>query len=723
MKPGSSPGPLIGAHAPGVPSEHEAGALVDLLPAILYVADAGVDGRWHYVSRGVTAILGFSPEEWLADPGLWARQMHPDDRAQIFAREEALDAPTAPDEYRLRHRDGSTVWVRDDAALVAGEAGTLRWHGVMLDITDRKLAEAELERRAEQQAAVALLGKHALAGEDVAELMRDALEQATSIIGTRTGAVLERPEDGSEMIVRASVGVAIPSPDPVAGPAMVDGITAHIEGRGRRWGSLWLAPAEDCAIGPADVDFLQTLANILADAIQQRSTEERIRYQALHDPLTGLPNRALFLDRLSKSLARRGAEVAVVLLDIDNFKLVNDSLGHSAGDQLLMQIAPRLRAALRPEDTIARIGGDEFVVLLDQVPDERSAELIAKRMVEAFDSPFDLGVGGEHFAKVSLGIAIADEVASSPAVLLRDADAALYQAKRSGRGRFEVFDGAMRARSMARLSVEHDLGRALERSELRVLYQPILSLRDGSITSVEALLRWDHPVRGLIDPADFISVAEESGMIESIGMWSLQRACADARSWRAPDGGPLGVSVNLSLRQLMQRELPGLVEEALSVSGLDPTSLCLEITESVLLEEPATVSEAIRRLAQRGVRFAIDDFGTGYSSLAYLSGLPIDGLKIDQSFVQELGSSDTATAITTAIVRMAQALAIEVTGEGVETDAQASELRALGCTLAQGFYFHHPLSADAITELLSARASLWPGDAPPRPAPSTSRVA
>ena len=302
MDPGASTGPLIGAQAPGLPSEHEAGALVDQLPAILYVADAGVDGRWHYVSRGVTAILGFTQEEWKADPGLWARQMHPDDRDRIFEREEALDAPTDPDEYRLYHRDGSTVWVRDDAALVRGEDGNVRWHGVMLDITDRKLAEAELERRAEQQAAVALLGKHALEGEDVAELMHDALEQATSIIGARTGAVLERSGDGGEMIVRASVGVEIPRQpaDQLAEGELAAGITAHIEGRDQRWGSLWLAAADGCSVGPADVDFLQTLANILADAIQQRSTEERIRYQALHDPLTGLPNRALFLDRLSK---------------------------------------------------------------------------------------------------------------------------------------------------------------------------------------------------------------------------------------------------------------------------------------------------------------------------------------------------------------------------------------------------------------------------------------
>jgi len=559
-------------------SEPEVRTLLDQLPAILYISEVGVEGRWLYVSTGAEAILGFSPAEWVDDPGLWARQMHPDDRARMFAREESLAEPTMPDEYRLRHRDGQTVWVRDEAALATDAEGRLRWHGVISDVTDRKLAEAELERR-------------------------------------------------------------------------------------------------------ADV----------------------IRYQAVHDPLTSLPNRALFQDRLVQALARPGAQIAVVLLDIDNFKLVNDSLGHSAGDELLMKIAPRLQTALRPGDTIARLGGDEFVVLLDRIPDERSAARVAERIVAAFEAPFELSAG-EHFAKASLGIAIAGAEGSEPASLIRDADAAMYQAKARGRARFEIFDRAMRARTVERLSVENDLRRALMRQELHVVYQPIVSLRDSSIVSVEALLRWEHPTRGLLLPADFIAVAEESGLIEPIGRFVLDSACAQAARWHAlrPDARPLGIAVNLSVRQFTQRALEATVANTLAESGVEPSSLCLEITESVLLEEPQGVADTIRRLSRLGVRFVLDDFGTGYSSLAYLSGLPIDGLKVDQSFVRSLGTDERSTAITTAIVRMAQALSLEVIAEGVEAEHQLRALRALRCELGQGFLFHEALTAEAVVELLLA---------------------
>jgi diguanylate cyclase (GGDEF)-like protein/PAS domain S-box-containing protein len=696
--------------ARAVPAELEARNLIDKLPAIVYVADVGVDGRWHYVSSGARAILGFSPEEWMEDPGLWARQVHPDDRVRVFDREDELDEPAVPEEYRMRHRDGATVWVRDEAALVTDARGRVLWHGVLSDITSRKLAEAELERRAEQQAAVARLGKSALEGADVEGLMRDALQDATRILGVAMGAVLEHPSDGGAPILRAGLGLSpalgLARGQRVSKSQLPDGVTGQIESRDSNWGILWLAVAGERPLGPTDVDFVQALANILADAIQQRATEDDIRYQALHDPLTGLPNRVLFLDRLGHALARPGAEVAVVLLDIDNFKLVNDSLGHSAGDKLLMEIAPRLKTALGPGDTVARLGGDEFVVLLEQIPDERSAARVAERIVSAFDLPFDLSAG-EHFAKASLGIALANRDGSRPASLIRDADAAMYQAKGRGRARFEIFDGAMRTRTVERLSVENDLRRALERDELRVAYQPIVSLQDGSVLSVEALMRWKHPTRGLLSPSEFIPVAEESGLIEPIGRWVLDAACVQAARWHRarPNSPPVGISVNLSVRQFNQRDLEGTVANALAVSGIEPSTLCLEITESVLLEESEKVSETITGVARHGVRFALDDFGTGYSSLAYLTRLPIDALKVDRSFVEALGSDSRSTAITTAIVRMAQALSIDVIAEGVETSDQVEALRGLRCELAQGFYFHRPLTAQAIAELLGPRRS------------------
>jgi diguanylate cyclase (GGDEF)-like protein/PAS domain S-box-containing protein len=689
-----------GGDAPDELSEAARRTLLERLPAILYVAEAGVGGRWHYVSLGVADILGFTAAEWMADSGLWARQVHPDDRDRVFGREDVLDQPSLPDEYRLIHRDGRTVWVCDEAALVSDEHGRAMWHGVISDVTDRKLVEAELERRAAQQAAVAQLGKRALEGVEVGVLMRDALAAAAQILGVDNGAVLERTSDAAAPVVRAGLGE--PQPDWHGAGA----VTGEIEGRNGSWGMIVLAAAAaEPRFAAADADFVKALANILADALQQRASEDDIRYQALHDPLTGLPNRALFMDRLGRALSRPDAEIAVVLLDIDNFKLVNDSLGHGAGDELLMEIAPRLGGALRAGDTIARLGGDEFVVLLEQIPDEAAAARVAERMVAAFELPFALSAG-EHFAKASLGIALARDSGRLPANLVRDADAAMYQAKSRGRGRFEVFDRAMRLRTVARLSLENDLRRALERDELQIAYQPIVSLRDRSIVSVEALLRWQHPERGLVLPEEFIPVAEESGLIDPIGRWALEASCRQGAEWHAatPDARPVGISVNLSVRQLTQRGLESTVAAALELTGIEPSSVCLEITESVLLEEPASVSETIRRVARLGVRFVLDDFGTGYSSLAYLTQLPIDGLKVDRSFVDALGSDGRSTAITTAIVRMAQALSIDVIAEGVENGRQLAALRQLQCELAQGFFLHRPLTARAISELLADAA-------------------
>jgi len=685
--------------------------LVDRLPAILYVADAGMEGRWHYVSAGVQAMLGFTPAEWLADPGLWARQMHPDDRERIFTHEALLDEPSVPDEYRLRHRDGRSVWVRDEATLLDDGGEAPQWHGVMYDISDRKLVEDELERRAEQQAAVAKLGRHALEGADFPELARQALAEATRITGARSGAVLERNGSSGALTVRAGVGLA-QSANFEALTAWLDsgdaqrttsqpagGVLGQIESAGGRWGVLWLACGAADSLCAADSDFVQALANTLSHAIRRRASEDAIRHQALHDALTGLPNRTLLQEHLAAALARSQDAVAVALLDIDNFKLVNDSLGHSAGDQLLMQIAPRLRSALRPRDIIARLSGDEFVVLLEDSGDHAAVARLAARIVAAFQAPFQLE-GGEHFASASVGVAMATPACHTPAGLVRDADAALYRAKAHGRACFEIFDQAMRARTVERLSIENDLRRALEREELALVYQPIVSLLDYSIHSVEALLRWEHPERGTISPDAFIPVAEETGMIIAIGNWVLQVACAQAAHWQEGGSPKVGMSVNLSARQFVPSGLAGAVGEALAGSGLDPANLSLEITESVLLEDSERVAATMRSIARLGVRFRLDDFGTGYSSLAYLSDLPINGLKVDRSFVTTLGADPRTAAITTGIVQMAHALGVDVIAEGVETGEQAHVLRSFGCELAQGFHLHRPVSARTITELL-----------------------
>ncbi len=699
-----------------LPAELEARALVEQLPAILYVAEAGVDGRWHYVSPGVWDVLGFTPEEWMADPQMWARQVHPDDRQRVFGREAERYAPAAPEEYRMCHRDGRTVWVRDEAALVTDSQGNERWHGVMLDITDRKGAEAELERRAEQQAVVARLGERALEGSEVSELIHSALREATTMLRMDSGAVLQCGAGEDLLLVAGSVpsgGEDGPTGERGARAAdagrilnaqeLPGGHTWPIEGLHGRWGLLWL-PAAERSLKAADSDFVRALANTLADAIARRAAEDDIRHQALHDPLTGLPNRVLLLDRLAHALTRRAGDVVVVLLDIDNFKLVNDSLGHEAGDELLTQIAPRLVNAMRPGDTIARLGGDEFVVLIEGLADPAGVTMIAERIISALEVPFRLAAG-EHFAQASLGVAIAGPEETVPASLIRDADAAMYEAKSRGPGRFEVFNRDMRTRSVERLSVENDLRRALEREELRVVYQPIVSLGDQSIVATEALVRWQHPERGLVSPAEFIPVAEESGLIEPLGNWVLHAACAQASLWHEahPDSRPVGICVNMSARQLIRADLESTVLRALELTGIEPSSLTIEITESLLLQEPQGVLSTITRVARLGVRFVLDDFGTGYSSLAYLAQLPIAGLKVDRSFVAALGRDPRSTAITTAIVGMAQALAVEVTAEGIETEEQLAALRGLGCGLGQGFHLHRPLPAEDMGRLLDMR--------------------
>jgi diguanylate cyclase (GGDEF)-like protein/PAS domain S-box-containing protein len=724
--------------------------LVERLPAIVYTAEMGERGVWRYVSPQIEEILGFSPAEWMADPGLWAKQLHPDDRERALAPEnpalwEQRDPP--PIDYRMLTRDGRAVWFLDEAVLEIGQTGAAMWHGILYDITDRKQAEEELERRAAQQAAVASLGERALEGDDLATLMEMAVSVVAKLERLDCCGVMQVVPGGESLLLRAGAGwpdgavgnlrMATGSTTP-AGLAlesgkhvlvedwstekrfkshpMLDrmdvrgGISVVIEGSNGAFGVLDGHSTEARPFAPEDVHFVQAVANVLADAIARSVADEAMRDRALHDPLTGLPNRVLFIDRLAHSLAqarRRGTSVAVLFLDLDHFKLINDSLGHQVGDELLTAVAPRLNQQVRPSDTVARFGGDEFGILIDEVDDERDAIRVTERIQAAFTRPFVLN-HVEHFVSASVGIALASTGNEPPDSLIRDADAAMYRAKERGRARYELFDQLMRARAVERLEVENELRRAIERSELVLHYQPVVSLATGAIIGVEGLLRWRHPQRGLIPPGEFIPIAEESGLIEPIGRWVLEEASRQVVEWHRarPDARPIEISVNLAARQVAQRDLADVVLGVLRGTGLDPGLLSLEITESVLIEESGLPIETLRSLKALGVQIVLDDFGTGYSSLGYLNTFPVDALKIDRSFVNGLDSQRENAAIVEAIVGMARALSLQVVAEGVETEVQLTELKRLGCDSAQGFYFAKPLPAAEMGELLMGNTAL-----------------
>ncbi|HEX9943463.1 MAG TPA: EAL domain-containing protein [Thermoanaerobaculia bacterium] len=428
----------------------------------------------------------------------------------------------------------------------------------------------------------------------------------------------------------------------------------------------------------------------------------------VYDSLTGLPNRVLFLDRLASSLARAKRHprylFAVLFLDLDRFKLVNDSLGHAAGDRLLTEVARRLESCVRLGDTVARLGGDEFAVLLEEVGDISDATRAAARVHQALAAPCDLG-GRQVFTSTSIGIALSATGYESAEGMLQDADIAMYRAKSLGASRYEVFDEAMRARALARLQMENDLRWSLERGQLELCYQPIVSLDSGDLLGFEALARWNHPERGQVPPEVFIPVAEETGMILSLGARVLWMACRQMRAWmdRLPGGEPLLVSVNISGRQLAQGDFSEVVAEILAETGVPPQSLKLEITESAIIGNPDLAAEMLRRLQGMGVGVWLDDFGTGHASFGHLYRLPIDTLKIDRSFIRQLEGDGRSSEITRTIVLLAHSLGLKVIGEGVETSGQRERLRDLACDSVQGYLVSLPLAPEAAGELITAR--------------------
>ena len=449
-------------------------------------------------------------------------------------------------------------------------------------------------------------------------------------------------------------------------------------------------------------------------ALRMAGSQTDITEGKVSDPLTGLPNRLLFIDRVGRLIKhtkrRKDQLFAVLFMDLDGFKMINDSMGHLIGDQLLLGVANRLEKCLRSTDTVARLGetftvarlgGDEFTVLLDDIKNPDDANRAADRIMKALVAPFILG-GKEVFTSVSIGIALSNSAYEQPDEILRDADTAMYRAKSLGKARYEVFDADMRASVMARLQLETDLRRALERGEFRNFYQPIVALVSGEIAGFEALLRWQHPTRGLLGPSEFIPVAEETGLIRELGWWNLREACRQISEWRAGASAyrNLTISVNLSAKQFLQPKLVEDIGKLLSDLSLPPEALKLEITESTVMGDPTAAVEMLQHIKSLGIQLAIDDFGTGYSSLSYLHRFPLDTLKIDRSFISNMGDDGEGMEIARTILPMANNLRLDVVAEGVETIQQVAFLKKLHCKYGQGFYFSRPLSAEGTTALL-----------------------
>jgi diguanylate cyclase (GGDEF)-like protein len=608
-------------------------------------------------------------------------------------------------------------------------------------VSERERAEAETRRaasereRAHREAAMARLGRLALRASDRALLLDETVRVLTETLRVQHCSIIELPHDSTEMVTVAAVGfdakAAVPADiqrlagyvlggdEPIivwewasekrfSVPSLRDdhGIrasaSAAIRGRSGAFGIISVHSTTVGAFSGEEGQWLQSIADLLASALDRERSEAVMRHQSLHDALTGLPNRALLFDRIEHAFGRAerfGSAVAVLLLDLDGFKTVNDSLGHQAGDDLLIEVGSRLQDVVRTSDTVARLGGDEFVVLAEVESDAEAFD-IAGRIATVWEAPF-AAASGEVFCSASVGIAVGRK-AQAPAKMLREADAAMYRAKERGRGRSEIFDEDMRRDAFERLRTESDLRRALERDEFKVLYQPIFDTKTLRPIAVEALVRWQHPTRGIVGPVEFIPLAEETGLIAPLGRWVLERAVQEVAGWSRefPDL-PLRVAVNVSGQQLARPEFLHEVRAALESSDLPPERLGLEITESILINESGNPRSTLESLRATGVKVLIDDFGTGYSSLARLKRFPLDVIKIDRSFVDGVGAEDEDTAIVAAIVDIARSLGLQVIAEGVEGEVQLDRLRELGCHAAQGYLFSGPMHGEDFAAFLA----------------------
>ncbi|MGD9610643.1 MAG: EAL domain-containing protein [Desulfovibrionaceae bacterium] len=660
-------------------------------------------GRYLEVNRTLARIYGFQTvAEMVEHFRDIKKQLYVDPtRRDDFVRELAARDEVHNFESQIRKKDGSIIWISENARVVRDARGAAEYYeGTVVDITARKRAEAELATQRAYFSQLFANSPQAISLIDMHRNIVDANQGFEELFGYRVEdlkgfGMRDFIVPDALMTECENLRVAI-----LTGKSVVrETVRHHKDGRGIPV-SLIGFPIE---IGGE----IQGIVYIYQDISERKAFEEQITHQAFHDALTGLPNRSLFADRLDRALTRakrRGdAQYAVLMIDLDKFKGINDTLGHMAGDALLKEVARRLSSCVRSMDTVARLGGDEFAIILEELRAKKEVMAVVERIGTALGKPLNL-CGTTVTVAASIGIVLRTREYASAEDILRDADIAMYRAKEQGRGAM-IFDRRMHQEILDTMSLESELRQALSRGELFLHYQPIVSVHDGHIEGFEALVRWDHPIRGIVPPARFIPLAEETGLILPLGRFVISEACRQLRDWQRdmPEAAGLSVSVNVSCRQFVKDGLVEHVAAVLAETGLDPAGLKLEITESVLMHDPRHTALELTRLKALGVKIAIDDFGTGYSSLSYLRQLPIDHLKIDRSFISGGADDGESQEIVKSIISLARSLGLTVVAEGVERADQLERLRRADCDKAQGFMFSRPVDRESAARLIRER--------------------
>ena len=701
-----------GRAAPEGAVAHALRASEDRFRALVEQSIAGIfliqDGNVVYANPKFAEIFGYRQEDF-ANGGIPLEKLtyDPDIPAvrELVSRELAGEKQGLHETYRGKRKDGTPVEVESHGARteLSGRPAVI---GTLVDMTERRRTEQALRESEERYALAARGANDGLWDWDLVANRVYFSPRWKGMLGLAEGDISGDPDDWLGRVhpddhARLSADIA----------AHVEGRTAQLEAEHRirhadgTWRTMLLRGV--AVRNPAGK--ATRMAGSQTDITERKQAEEKLLHDALHDGLTGLPNRALFMDRVGQAMAfqarRADYRFAVLMLDVDRFKTVNESLGHAMGDRLLASVAKRVWRCVRPGDTVARLSGDEFAVLLEDYTAAEEPRRVADRIIAEMAPPHDLG-GTEVFTSASVGIAVGKPELSKPDDLLRDADVALYRAKDLGRSRYVLYNPSMRTRAREQLQFETDLRRALGRNELRIVFQPIVSLATGAATGCEALVEWQHPTRGRIPPAEFIPMAEETGLIVPIGNWVLRESCKQAKTWAEMRKDAPTVSVNLSARQLLLPEVLDQVRAAIADSGIAPAQLRLEVTESIIMENAGPASLLLTQLKALGVHLLIDDFGTGYSSLSYLHNFRFDTLKIDRSFVSRIDTSQKNVEIIRTILSLARALGMAAVAEGVETEGQAAQLQILKCDSAQGFWFSRGLEGPQFAALL-AEGKKW----------------